>query len=256
MLKQSYKRFFAFGCSYTNYCWAMWPEIIKQELGDVEFHNLGKVGAGNSYIAHQIYLADIKYNFGPDDLIMVCWTHAYRIDWLLAEDRDWCLEGLMFYDGAINSQISDEAKSLENCEFRDCNIVVGVTEYLNQLSSDTFTFTWIDNLTSDLDTLQPFRDYLKGIPLWNTDYYIAKRKQLWEQYIGQSPVLDMHPMPIESLEFLSEALEYAFSVDTINSTFNYHKSISEVFKTHSHQHAWETGIDLGEDAKSLVYFLD
>jgi hypothetical protein len=256
MLKQSYKRFFAFGCSYTSYCWAMWPEIIKHELGDVEFYNMGRVGAGNSYIAHQIYLADIKYNFGPDDLIMVCWTHAYRIDWLLAEDQDWCLEGLMFYDGKINSQISDEAKSLENCEFRDCNIVVGATEFLNQLSSDTFTFTWIDNLSSDLDTLIPFRDLMKDIPLWNTDYYVAKRRQLWEQYIGQIPICDMHPMPIESLEFLSDTLEYAFSVDTVNSTFNYHKRISEVFKSQTDKHAWETALDLGKDAKFLVYFLD
>ena len=203
--------------------WSMWPEIIKQELGDVEFYNLGRAAAGNSYIAHQIYLADIKYNFGPDDLIMVCWTHAYRMDWLLSDKDDWRLEGFMFYEGEINKYISDEAKSLENCEFRDSNIIACATEYLNNLSSHTITFSWIDNLSTDQERLQPFKKYMSDIPIWNTEYYQKKREKLWREYIGlpanlweedyDEEVWDTHPMPIETLEFLSEALEYEFRLE-------------------------------------------
>ena len=30
--KKKYKRFFAFGCSYTEYFWPTWPDIIGQEI--------------------------------------------------------------------------------------------------------------------------------------------------------------------------------------------------------------------------------
>ena len=271
MLKKSYKRFFAFGCSFTSYVWAMWPEVIKQELGDVEFHNLGRAAAGNSYIAHQIYLADIKYNFGPDDLIMVCWTHAYRMDWLLSDKDDWRLEGFMFYEGEINKYISDEAKSLENCEFRDSNIIVCATEYLNNLPSDAITFSWIDNLSTDQERLQPFKKYMSDIPIWNSEYYQKKREQLWEDHIGQPPNVweedydeepwDTHPMPIETLEFLSEMLEYEFDIDTINITIEYHEKMSEAIKSHFKYknmiwYAWQVASEMGPEARSLVYFLD
>lgn len=269
MLKKSYKRFFAFGCSFTSYCWAMWPEVIKHELGDVEFYNMGRAAAGNSYIAHQIYLADIKYNFGPDDLIMVCWTHAYRIDWLLAEDQDWCLEGLMFYDGKINSQISDEAKSLENCEFRDSNIIACATEYLNNLPSHAITFSWIDNLSTDQENLKPLSHYISNIPIWDTEYYKKKRLQLWEDYLGFDGItkrdddydaefyMDSHPMPIETLEFLSEAMEYEFDKETVNAVFNYHEKMSKAIKSNFKlSYAWQIASAMGPEARNLVYFLD
>lgn len=273
MLKKSYKRFFAFGCSYTSYVWAMWPEVIKHELGDVEFYNLGKAGAGNSYIAHQIYLADIKYNFGPDDLIMVCWTHAYRMDWLLSDKDDWRLEGFMFYENEIHKHISDEAKSLENCEFRDSNIIACATEYLNNLSSHAITFSWIDNLSTEQASLQPFSEHMTDIPIWDTEYYQKKRLQLWEDYIGFDSItkwdddydaefyVDGHPMPIEALEFLSEALEYEFDKETVNAVFNYHEKMSEAIKSNFKYknmiwYAWEIASDMGPEARNLVYFLD
>jgi len=88
------KRFFAFGCSFTNYDWATWANILALEL-NVPFYNFGKIGAGNYYISQAIAQADAVYNFNKDDLVIVCWTNISREDrWL--EDTGWLTKGNIY----------------------------------------------------------------------------------------------------------------------------------------------------------------
>ena len=44
------KRIFTFGCSFTNYLWSTWANILGYEFREAEFYNFGKSGAGNQYI--------------------------------------------------------------------------------------------------------------------------------------------------------------------------------------------------------------
>jgi hypothetical protein len=82
---QKYKRFFAFGCSFTNYHWPTWADIIGQ---DVEFYeNWGEPGAGNHFIFNSVIEANARHNFNKDDLIMIMWTTKEREDRYL--DNKW-----------------------------------------------------------------------------------------------------------------------------------------------------------------------
>jgi len=88
------KRFFAFGCSFTEYNWATWANILAFELGpDVEFYNFGMVASGNRYIATAIAQADEYFNFNKDDLVMVCWTNITRFDYFDEKDGVWQIPG-------------------------------------------------------------------------------------------------------------------------------------------------------------------
>jgi hypothetical protein len=73
-----YKRFFAFGCSFTNYNWPTWADIIGQDIP--VYQNWGKTGAGNHYIFNSIIEANARYKFNKDDLVIVMWTFLHRED--------------------------------------------------------------------------------------------------------------------------------------------------------------------------------
>lgn len=75
-----YKRFFAFGCSFTKYCWPSWADLLSKEMPNAEYFNFGLGGSGNQLISYRIAEANTRYKFTDTDLIMVMWTTYYRED--------------------------------------------------------------------------------------------------------------------------------------------------------------------------------
>lgn len=73
-----YKRFFAFGCSFTNYVWPTWADIIAQDIPFYE--NWGHQAAGNEFIFNSVIEADIRHKFTKDDLIIIMWSSTSRED--------------------------------------------------------------------------------------------------------------------------------------------------------------------------------
>jgi len=74
-----YKRFFAFGCSFTNYWYPTWADIIAHDL-DIEFYNYAAQGIGNVAMHTLMLEADLTHKFNQDDLIIVCWSGWSRED--------------------------------------------------------------------------------------------------------------------------------------------------------------------------------
>ena len=75
---QKYKRFFAFGCSFTNYWWPTWADIIGQDVPVYE--NWGRGGAGNHFIFNSVIEANLRHSFTKDDLVMIMWSSITRED--------------------------------------------------------------------------------------------------------------------------------------------------------------------------------
>jgi hypothetical protein len=102
-----YKRFFAFGCSMTNYYWPTWADIISQEIP--VSYNYGKSGGGNLFISCQVVEARLKHGFTPDDLIMIMWSGVSREDRYIS--RNWETPGNIytqnFYDESYVRKYSD-----------------------------------------------------------------------------------------------------------------------------------------------------
>ena len=76
------KRFFAFGCSFTQYSWITWADIISLKLSNegYECYNFGNSGTGNQAIHSSLVTANSIYNFTDDDIIMVMWSSWNRED--------------------------------------------------------------------------------------------------------------------------------------------------------------------------------
>jgi hypothetical protein len=80
LITRPVKRFFAFGCSFTEYHWTTWPEIVAEDLGIDEYYNFGKIGGGNEFIFNRLMQADQVFHFNENDLVIVCWTNSCRED--------------------------------------------------------------------------------------------------------------------------------------------------------------------------------
>jgi hypothetical protein len=72
-------RLFTFGCSFTQYMWPTWADIIGYDLG-IEYYNYAIAGLGNVGIQHRILEADIKHTFTDDDIILIMWSSWCRED--------------------------------------------------------------------------------------------------------------------------------------------------------------------------------
>jgi hypothetical protein len=72
------KRFFAFGCSFTNYAWPTWADILGRNY--IEYFNYGQFGSGNHYIFNALMETDQYHKISKDDLVIVQWSCSSRED--------------------------------------------------------------------------------------------------------------------------------------------------------------------------------
>ena len=91
------KRFIYSGCSFTNFAYPTWGDIIAYDLikykGFDLAINLGKGGACNNYIAHQLLMARSKLNITSKDLIGVCWSTPDRFSYIAEVKCDFPASG-------------------------------------------------------------------------------------------------------------------------------------------------------------------
>lgn len=102
-------RLFTFGCSYTQYAWPTWANILSLEFN--EFYNWGRSGLGNRAIAERVAEAHARYKFTKDDVVIIQWSSHLRNDWwhkysLPERGEGWKTCGSVF--NMINGEIYDK----------------------------------------------------------------------------------------------------------------------------------------------------
>ena len=83
------KRLFTFGCSFTNYRWPTWADIVSQDYDYYE--NWGQRGGGNKYIYFSLIECHQRNNITADDTVMIMWSSQAREDKFL--DNKWYTPG-------------------------------------------------------------------------------------------------------------------------------------------------------------------
>lgn len=226
------KRLFAFGCSFTEYFWSTWPEIVALEL-DIPFYNYGRSGGGNQYISNTVSQADAVYNFTEDDLIMISWTNVCREDrWRQGE---WVTPGNIFTQGYFDEEfiknwadplgymIRDFASIrliknlLENkkCEYHMFSMC-DISEHIEQGSSRTIEkkYKGIHDKLCDIykEDLNVLHSSFSKV-LWNNDIY--NNKMLKDVEVLGKYFSDGHPDPKDHFEYLQLIFkDYNFSENT------------------------------------------
>ncbi len=104
-------RIFAFGCSFTQYVYPTWADIIAKHYG-VEYRNCAMSGFGNTAILCRLAEADLRYKFCSDDLILVMWSTAAREDRFIGDQ--WVAVGNIYNQKFYNQDFLERYVSEED----------------------------------------------------------------------------------------------------------------------------------------------
>jgi hypothetical protein len=74
------RRLFTFGCSFTNYKWKTWADIIGTQFE--EFQNWGKSGSGNFFISSSLYECHSINKITKDDVVLIMFSSIDRFDFI------------------------------------------------------------------------------------------------------------------------------------------------------------------------------
>ena len=224
-------RFFAFGCSFTYYCWPTWADLIGSQYD--EYYNQAFYGRGNQYIMHSVYEADSLKKFTPDDTVIVLLTGFTRNDTFI--NGQWTYRGSVY--NPQNAEIYTEewmknfwsleqgvltlwmaAKAikalldLRGCKYKILNAFDNSDVNLGQESfgtqdqiDSTFSDVFLEESQGLLSSRIAFQRFL------DTHY---KKKEYY--YFEQEKFFDVHPTVLMHAEFVKKYLSAYFN-DKIQS---------------------------------------
>ena len=142
---KKYDRIFAFGCSFTNYYWPTWADIIAHENPTADYNNRAMPGAGNSFILAHLSQAIRYYNIGPNDLVTVMWSTFYRYD--AYRKMKWFTPGNIYSQNDIpHSVLLEYLDDTRGFAIRDFAIIDTATRMLQSAEFDSFTMWGVSPL--------------------------------------------------------------------------------------------------------------
>ena len=95
------KRLLTFGCSFTNYVWPTWADVLAQDFD--QFENWGRIGSGNHFILYSLAEAIHRSKITKDDTIAVMFTSFAREDrWIKGY---WVTPGSVYHSGMSANHI-------------------------------------------------------------------------------------------------------------------------------------------------------
>lgn len=228
------KRLFAFGCSFTNYHWTTWPEIVAEDLEVDEYYNLAVPAAGNELIFNRLMQVDRVFNLGSDDLVMICWTSFNREDRYV--NKRWMVAGNIYSQTIyppefVRSYYPDPEDAMlhDFAYIRASRVLLehrGVACHMMQMSDITERLDdWSDKTIENKDDLYELFD--------NEMLHIKPSffNVLWGNDISGRSNLDAHPSPMEHFEYLRKVFEHDWKPSTILKVQALEDEFRERFKT-------------------------
>lgn len=247
LVNNTVKRVFAFGCSFTNYFWSTWAEIVALDL-NADLYNYGRSGAGNTFIANTVAQADAVYKFNKDDLVIVSWTNVCREDrW---RGQGWVTPGNIFtqvqYDQDYVKNWADPVgymvrdlgqihltKGLlekTNCNFHMFQMVKLLEQIDPKGKRNAITNPHQKRLSEMYkETLDFIKPSFFSV-LWNDDIY--NNKMLKDKKFYNGNFADGHPTPLEHLEYLKAIFpEHTIKSSTIDAVTKVEESLQSFIKS-------------------------
>lgn len=211
---ENYRRFFVFGCSFTNYKWPTWADILYNQAQHLEYYNYGLGGAGNLQIMTKLSHANQKFKFNKNDLIGVMFTSFNR------EDR-WINGSWLSLGNIYNQNVYPEDWVMNFADptgyiIRDMAVIDMTTNYLKNLSCDSFVLASyplddsLENIAGQFEknmVEQLYKNYdalIKSIPVYHGLIQDLKDQNIGHRYHNTDGKFfhDTHPTPTEHLKYM------------------------------------------------------
>jgi hypothetical protein len=242
---KKYERVFIFGCSFTNYVWPTWANILCYELKeDAKVYNLGKTGAGNLYITERISAADQKFRYNEKDLLLIMWSTFCREDRYLG--RGWETPGNIWTQGFYDAAYVKKYADVRGYMVRDLGLMAMTYKALKAMPCDSIVLKSIDPdydkryYDDDLgldDVIDFYRDVIYDMPLplyefvkTDTGGWVNGHHYHWSSIsysTPNTPFQDYHPNPAMYMDFLLKS-GFKLSEETQKKTLEYQKQLMDL----------------------------
>lgn len=236
-----YKRFFAFGCSFTGYMWPTWADVLSREMPQAKFYNMGHSGSGNLMISARLTEASTRFNFCETDLVIVMWTTFCREDRYL--HGYWQCPGNIYTQQFYSDEFVKKYTDPKGYLLRDLALITLTTGYLKTLPCDAITLASVpynyqnENDPSVLPILEAYKNTIDQTP---PSLFETEMNSQWtngHEYFDKKEFRgDYHPDPMRYRNYLVKIgmpltkRSYLFardSLDKLKST----KNINEIFNS-------------------------
>lgn len=203
MLSTEYNRLFTFGCSFTDYYWITWADIVAAYL-DIESYNFARMGSNTHAIAFSILQADRKYKFTDKDCIIVEWTAIGR-DFNITKNNDIniCINNSV-YTG--NRDTFGSTSGSLNHVFSNVQHMYTIEKAFNIISvhmanNKEYFYNVIDAIYGkNKDQIEKIFELYKDL-LAKPNFFDTVLESNWQYNIKKYNISDNHPLPKEHSEF-------------------------------------------------------
>lgn len=215
------KRLFTFGCSFTQYFWPTWADIMGREFD--QHINEGKVGAGNLYIFIRLITAIQQAKINKGDTVAIMWTNVVREDRFV--NGEWHTHGHLYNQDYYPADFVKKYVDERGCFERDLPLIHAAQMLLDSIGCRNHMLSMVDitnpeqykhkDSTQDIshlaslyhDTLSRIRPSVHKV-IFDYDWESRPIPKFSERP-------DLHPFPSEHLEFVEKVLpEYPISDTT------------------------------------------
>jgi hypothetical protein len=225
---KKYNRFFAFGCSFTQYYWPTWADIISKEVNTS--YNYGRNGAGNFFIYQSLVEAILKHKINKDDLVMIMFSNVTREDRFVKKDG-WITPGNLYFQSEYDEKFLKKYLCDHGYLMRDFNLVSGCKFSLDNIGCDykLMSIVPFDSKQSDGGKmsninylLEFYNDILMTLnpnvldTVFNGDWNTRSPRPTYRVHWQKENYVDNHPTPSEHLEYLQTIIPgVEFSKETL-----------------------------------------
>lgn len=124
------ERLYTFGCSFTNFFWPTWADILGREFN--QFENWGQNGAGNAFVLYSLMECHKRNRLTKDDTVIIMWSSIDREDrWVRGK---WQLEGGVFnMSPPYSKEYADTFADPQGYLIRDLAIISAVKQILESI---------------------------------------------------------------------------------------------------------------------------
>jgi hypothetical protein len=191
-------RLFTFGCSFTNYQWPTWADILGKEFSN--FENWGNAGSGNHYIYNALVECHLKNYITKDDTVYIMWSSTGREDRYV--NRKWLTPGNIWNSNLYQKSFVDKFVDSRGFILRDLALIYGSKSLLDQIGCHYGFFAMVpisqpndyhpDTIEDDISDVIPYyATMLKKIHPsifevvfdydWDSRPFIINGKKSWWQ---------------------------------------------------------------------------
>ena len=218
-------RIFTFGCSFTNYEWPTWADII---IFNNDGYNMGVSGSGNESMLYRIMEADRKFNFTKEDQIIVMFTTPIRWD-LITGDNPIFLGYGQVTNVEEFSKYEGKLYTIEGLCYKSYYSIIAIKNYLENkninylFGSILDIFEDVDNYFKIVDVGNELRDLMKYIKdevnfeLPNVYDFLKEneivKNKTWGITKKWDGYNDYHPRPHQYFKYVKNYISPKLNID-------------------------------------------